>query len=95
MREIVLRPPLRVSVSSEYAWVYVVMHQLSPWSRAFLDNLTVAQLVNKSTALYLNRKVYFRGHKKSPVSTILSQMNPVHNFPSHLFNMYLIAGEPR
>jgi hypothetical protein len=66
---------------------------LNPWSRVFLEKLTVSQLVKKFSRLLQSHKVHYCVQKSSSVDYILSYINPVHiltpSFQKVHFNIIL------
>jgi hypothetical protein len=53
--------------------------RLTPWSRVYLEKLTVTHLVNVKV------------HKIPPLDTILKELNPVHTFITCFFYIHFNA----
>jgi hypothetical protein len=64
---------------STWAGLLIAYLLLETWCR-ILKQLTVALLVTKFPDFIGNRRLYYRFHKRSP----MSQTNPFHALPSHL-----------
>jgi hypothetical protein len=66
----------------------IIQQEQTPWSRVFLQNMTVAQLVKKFASFYRTRRlIHYRLHKSSP-------LNPGHTLL--LQNLYIaLPSTPR
>jgi hypothetical protein len=66
------------------AWIFGTRNKRSPWNRALLENLIVAQLVKKFPALYRNPRfiTIFTGD-------FHWSQNPAHTLARHFFKTYL------
>jgi hypothetical protein len=62
---------------------------MTPRSRIIFEKLTAVQLPEKFPAFYETQEVYYNAHKKLPLISILSQMNPVHILTFYSFEIIL------
>jgi len=67
----------------------LLTYLLTPWSRVFLEKLTIFQLVKKFFRISRNRKVHYRIHKCPEPVPILSHPDPIHSLTSYFLKIQL------
>jgi len=77
-----LSPPM----NSALRWIHntpshPVTKQRAPWSKALVENPTVAQSVKKFSRLLWNSKIHYSVNKSPPLVPILSQL--IHSTPTN------------